>query len=137
MLRYIFPLFILICLYPVVTSATEASWQRYINSGQLAFQRGRHARAEKQFTVALEDAETMGEKNPRLAITLNLLGEVCRIQGKFLEAEPLFQRALTLGEKSLGKDNPEFARIVKSYAKLRRAQGLESEADQLVTQYGQ
>ena len=136
MIRYIFPLVILICLYPEVTSANEASWQRYVQSGQLALQRGRHERAEKQFTAALKDAEAMGEQNPRLAITLNLLGEACRIQGKFLKAEPLYQRALTLGEQSLGKENPEFTRIVKNYAKLHRAQGLESKADQLVTQYG-
>ena len=132
MIRYIFPLVILICLYPEVTSANEASWQRYVQSGQLAFQRGRHERAEKQFTAALKDAEAMGEQNPRF----NLLGEVCRIQGKFLKAEPLYQRALTLGEQSLGKENPEFTRIVKNYAKLHRAQGMESKADQLVTQYG-
>ncbi len=136
MLRYIFPLVILICLYPEVTSANEASWQRYVQSGQLALQQGRHERAEKQFMAALEDAEAMGERNPRLAITLNLLGEACRIQGKFLKAEPLFQRALTLGEQSLGKENPEFTKIVKNYAKLHRAQGMESKADQLVTQYG-
>jgi len=136
MLRYIFPLVILICLYPEVTSANEASWQRYVQSGQLALQQGRHERAEKQFMAALEDAEAMGERNPRLAITLNLLGEAYRIQGKFLEAEPLFQRALTLGEQSLGKENPEFTKIVKNYAKLHRAQGLENEANQLVKQYG-
>ena len=136
MIRYIFPLVILICFYPEVTSANEASWQRYVQSGQLALQRGRHERAEKQFTAALKDAEAMGEQNPRLAITLNLLGEAYRIQGKFLKAEPLFQRALTLGEQSLGKENPEFTRIVKNYAKLHRAQGMESKADQLVTQYG-
>ncbi len=136
MLRYILPLVILICLYPEVTSANEASWQRYVQSGQLALQRGRHERAEKQFMAALKHAEAMGEQNPRLAITLNLLGEAYRIQGKFLKAEPLFQRALTLGEQSLGKENPEFTRIVKNYAKLHRAQGMESKADQLVTQYG-
>ena len=72
----------------------------------------------------------MGEKDPRLAITLNLLGESCRIQGKFKEAEQYYQRALILGEQSLGKDNPEFSRIVENHAKLLRAQGLENKANQ-------
>ena len=120
MLRYIFPFLIFIFLFPEVTSADEASWGRYIQSGQLALQRGRRDRAEKQFMAALKEAEAMGEQNPRLAITLNLLGEVCRMQGKFQKAEEFFKRALALGEKSLGKDNPEFTKIVDNYAKLQR-----------------
>ena len=107
------------------TLADEVSWQRNIQSGQMALQRGRHERAEKQFLAALKDAETMGKQNPRLAITLNLLGEACRVQGKFKEAEQYFQRALTLGEQSLGKDDPQYTRIVENHAKLLRAQGLD------------
>ena len=130
MLRYFSPLLILIFLFPAATSADEVSWQRNVQSGQLALQRGRHERAEKQFLAALKDAEELGKKDPRLAITLNLLGEACRIQGKFKEAEQYFQRALILGEQSLGKDNPEFTKIVENHAKLLRAQGLEDKANQ-------
>lgn len=130
MLRYFFPFLILIFLFPEITFADEVSWQRNIQSGQMALQRGRHARAEKQFLAALKDAEALGKKNPRLAITLNLLAEACRIQGKFKEAEQYFQRALTLGKQSLGKDNPEYIKIVDNHDKLLRAQGLENKPSQ-------
>lgn len=135
MIRYILPLLIVGCWYSNITVADEASWQRHVKSGQLALQRGRHERAEKQFMEALEDAEAMGERGPRLAITLNLLGETCRIQGKHLEAQPHYQRALTLGELSLGIENPEFIKIVNNFAKSHRALGQDREAELLLSHY--
>lgn len=135
MYRYVLPLFFLYSFYSEISIADEASWKRYVQSGQMAMQRGRLERAEQQFTNALENAEALGEQYPQLAISLNLLGEACRLQGKYEEASSHFERAVTLGEKSLGKDNPEFAKIIKNFAKSYRAQGLDSEADSLLHKY--
>ena len=135
MFRYVLPLFLLFSFYSEVIDASEASWKRYVQSGQMAFQRGRLERAEQQFTKALESAEEWGEQYPHFAISLSLLGEVCRVQGKYLEALGHFERAVALGEKSLGKDNPEFSKMVINFAKSYRAQGMDKEADNLLSQY--
>ena len=136
MIRYVLLLLLLYSFCSEVSIADEASWKRFVQSGQMALQRGRLERAERQFALALENAEAMGEQYPYLAISLNLLGEVYRRQSKYQEAIQQFERAVMIGEKSLGKDNPEFNKIVINYAKLYRAQGLDNEADNLLSKYG-
>ena len=63
--------------------------------------------AEKQWSAALKEAEGFGPQDPRLATTLNNLGEVYRAQGRYAEAEPLYKRALAIREKALGPEHPD------------------------------
>ena len=44
-------------------------------------------------------------------------------QGKLAEAEPLFQRALALGEKTLGPDHPTVATRLNNLAQLLQVRG--------------
>ena len=52
-------------------------------------------------------------------------------QGRYPEAEPLYQRALAIFEKALGPEHPNVAQVSKNYADLLRAMGREAEAKKL------
>ena len=44
------------------------------------------------------------------------------LQGKYDEAQPLFERSLEIGKKTLGEDHPDFAPYLNNLAELLRAQ---------------
>ncbi len=54
-----------------------------------------------------------------------------RAQGKYVEAEPLYQRALAISENSLGPEHPHVATSLNNLAELYRAQGKYVEAEPL------
>ena len=64
-------------------------WQNYEDTGNKAYAAGRYAEAEQQFKSALTTADAFGADDPRLATSLNSLGQVYRAQGRHAEAEPL------------------------------------------------
>ena len=63
-----------------------------------AYQASRFAEAEKFFLSALDTAEDFGPEDPRLATTLNNLGELHRTQGKYAKAEPYYKRSLKIAD---------------------------------------
>ena len=65
-------------------------------------------------------AKDFGESDPRLASSLNNLAALYYTQGKYEEAEPLYQRALAIDEKALGPEYPDTASIRENYADLLR-----------------
>jgi tetratricopeptide (TPR) repeat protein len=52
-------------------------------------------------------------------------------QGKYGEAEGLFQRALAIREKALGRDHPDVAQTLHNLALVYRSQGRHGEAEGL------
>ncbi|CAN0453882.1 unnamed protein product, partial [Ectocarpus fasciculatus] len=52
-------------------------------------------------------------------------------QGKYDEADPLYLRAIEIGEKTLGPDHPGLATWLNNRAELLRVQGKYDEADPL------
>ena len=52
-------------------------------------------------------------------------------QGKYAEAEPLYGRALRIGEASLGPDHPIVATVAENLAAVLRQLGREDEARKL------
>ncbi len=87
--------------------------------------------ADKQWSAALKEAEGFGPQDPRLATTLNNLGEVYRAQAKHAEAEPLYMRAMAIIEKALGPEHPDVAQSLENYAALSRKTGRDDEAVKL------
>ena len=49
--------------------------------------------------VAIELAEGFGERDPRLAASLNNLAELYRAQREYAEAEPIYRRSLAIWEQ--------------------------------------
>ncbi len=66
-----------------------------------------------------------------MAINLNNLAELYRAQGRYAEAEPLYQRALAICEKVLGLEHPAVATSLQNYAALLRETGRTEEADEM------
>ncbi|TDJ70156.1 MAG: tetratricopeptide repeat protein [Proteobacteria bacterium] len=85
-----------------------ASWESYMEAGMTAYQQGNYAEAEKQWSAALKKAEDFGPQDRRLAAirlatSLTNLAELYKTQGKYAEAEPLYQRALAIFENIRAK----------------------------------
>jgi CHAT domain-containing protein len=59
------------------------------------------------------------------------LGRALRLQGRFTEAEPLYQRSLAISEKKLGPDHPGTAVRLYDLARLYQAQARYAEAEPL------
>ncbi len=58
--------------------------------------------------------------HPDVALGLNNLALLFYDQGKYTEAEPLYQRALAILEKALGPDHPDLVTGLENYARLLR-----------------
>jgi len=66
-----------------------------------------------------------------MATSRNNLAALYRAQGKYAEAEPLYQRSLAIREKALGPDHPDVAKGLESYAVLLRETGRSEEAQEM------
>ena len=64
-------------------------------------------------------------------ITLHNLAELYRRQGKYEQAEELYQRALAIREKVLGSDHPDTATTLHNLAYLYQDQGKYEQAEAL------
>lgn len=70
--------------------------------------------------------------HPGAALGLNkLLGQIYARQGKYAQAEPLYQRALAIYEKTLGPQHPDVADVLEDYARLLRETGRNEEGQQM------
>ena len=69
--------------------------------------------------------------HPDVAAALNNLAWLCELQGKYAEAELLYQRTLAIREKVLGPDRPEVAESLNNLALLYKEQGRYAEAERL------
>jgi len=61
----------------------------------------------------------LGDRHPDVAGSLNNLAGLYKAQGRFAEAEPLYEEALAIAIPSLGTDHPITMRFQESLAKLR------------------
>ena len=80
--------------------------------------------------LAIEE-KTRKEDDPKLATTLNNLAGVYYIQGKFTEAEPLYQRSLAITEKTYGANHPAVASVLDNMVELYGNMGKGEQAEKL------
>ena len=66
-----------------------------------------------------------------MAVNLNDLARVYQAQGKYAEAESLYQRALVINEKALGPEHPHTVNNLNDLAVLYKYQGKYAEAEPL------
>ena len=76
----------------------------------------------------------LGEEHPSVATSLNNLAALYRSQGRYEEAEPLYQQALAMTRKLLGEEHPSVATSLNNLAALYRSQGRYEEAEPLYQQ---
>ena len=85
----------------------QVTWETYRDAGLEAQEQARYAEAEELFLAALKEAEKFGGQDPRLPHSLKNLASLYYMQGKYSEAETLYQRALAIDEKVLGPEHPD------------------------------
>ena len=111
--------------------AQDTRWENATTAGMKAYQEGRYAEAEQLLTAALKEAEKFGKQDPRLATILNSLALLYSKQGKYTEAEPLYQRALAIYENALGPEHPAVALSLNNLAALYQTRGKYAQAEPL------
>ena len=83
-----------------------------------------------QLRLAIRE-KVLGPDHPDVAVSLNNLGVLYQNQGRYDDAEPLYQRALEIREKVLGPDHPDVAMSLDSLGMLYNDQGRYSDAEPL------
>jgi tetratricopeptide (TPR) repeat protein len=73
----------------------------------------------------------LGAKHPDTASSLNNLAVLYKSQGKYAEAEPLYERALEIRERVLGAEHPDTTTSLNNLAVLYKSQGKYREAEPL------
>ena len=111
--------------------ADEASWQKAMDRGVKAYKAGAYSEAISAFEIAVRDAERSGLKSSKIASSLNNLAMLHHKQGRYAEAEPLYQRSLAIKQKALGTEHPRVATSLNNLAMLYKKQGRYAEAEPL------
>ncbi|MBU1449916.1 MAG: tetratricopeptide repeat protein, partial [Proteobacteria bacterium] len=75
-----------------------------------------------------------GTEHQDYAININNLAGVLEAQGKFLEAEKLFQQAIEIDQKTISKKHPNYATHLNNLARVLEEQGKFPEAEKLFRQ---
>ncbi|WNG31878.1 tetratricopeptide repeat protein [Cystobacter fuscus] len=88
------------------------------------------ARTKAEHALMLREAE-FGSSHSQVADSLDLLGDLHRLQGDLVKAEPLLQRSRALREQLLGKSHPNLATSLHHLATLYLDQGLYGRAEPL------
>ena len=118
-------------LWPALSCTQDARWKKNMSLGERALEEARYDEAEKIFLACVSDAENFGESDERLPLSLNNLAWLYRLQGKYAEAEPLYQRALGIYETALGPEHPYVATGLNKLALLYPTPGKYAEAEPL------
>ena len=70
----------------------------------------------------------LGEEHPYVADGLNNLAGLYRLQGRYSEAEPLYQQALEMSRNLLGEDHPNtkifYNNLLNLREKLKQSENL-------------
>ncbi len=119
----------LLLLFDRMPSRAQVTlWETYQSAGHQAIEDRRVADAERLLRAAAKHIETISPDDPRLANTLNDLGVLYGMQNRDIEAEPLFERALTINEKAFGRRHPSVVLALQNLSVIYASQNKFSEA---------
>ena len=105
---------------------------QYLNeAGRMAKTLGDYDQAQIWLEKYRETREQNDPDTVNHATALNNLALLYKKQSKYDTAEPLYKRAIEIGEKTLGTDHPDVATRYNNLAELYRAQGKYDAAEPL------
>jgi tetratricopeptide (TPR) repeat protein len=111
----------------------DDSWEQAMATGQRAAAQREFGLAERSFAGAVVKAERFGREDPRVAISLSQLAQVYTAQAKYLEAEPLYMRALKIYQSAHGERHPDVAATLNNIGVLHRMHGQYADAEPYLT----
>jgi len=101
------------------------------NLGRLLKEKENYQEAEPFLRKAVEILKE--EQHPWLSISLGNLGELMAEKGDYMNAEPIFVEAVMLGERKLGRENQDVAKLRTKYGFcLIKLERLEKAEEQLL-----
>jgi len=106
-------------------------WASLNDAGEKAYERRQYAASENFLRAALQQAETFGPNDLRLATTLNDLGLLYRALGKLQEAESFYRRSLAIREKKLGPSDLQVTTSLNNLAGVLTAENRYAAAEQM------
>ena len=77
------------------------------------------------------DEKALGPDHPDVATDLNNLAFLYKTQGRYAQAEPLYDRAMAIREEALGPTHPDMSQSLENLAALYRATSRDVEAETL------
>jgi tetratricopeptide (TPR) repeat protein len=111
--------------------AANETWEELRDKAREASAQGKLEESQQMWSMALEKAETYGAADPRLAFSLDGLGQVLFSLEKFGQAEMVWKRALEIKRKVLGDEHASVAFTANNLARLHFHLARFSEAEQL------
>ena len=122
----------LLCLLVSASCSPESSWEQTLQAGQQALGQGKEQEAVRLLTAAVAQAEAFGKSDARLGLSLSNLAQAYAMYGKYVEAEPLYQRALGIFQQAYGDEHLEVASTLNNLGVLHRMHGQYAEAEPLL-----
>ena len=118
-----------LCAAPALAEETDApmSVREALWSGKVSMSRDDYIAAERYFRMALAAAQT-GDEPDKTGTVLNNLALALKYQGRFEEAERLYEEAITLAAAETGINGAVYARRLNNLAELYAEWGLPREA---------
>src|SRR5947209_15904870 len=116
-----------ICL----SAGQDESWEQHLRSAMKLRTQTLYKDAEKEYLVAIKEAEAFGPSDTRLAKSWNNLAALYQELGRYGDAESFFLRAAALWERELGPDSQDLASCLNNLAAVYRDQGRYPEAESL------
>jgi tetratricopeptide (TPR) repeat protein len=112
-------------------AAADDDWRGVMDEGGRLEQAGNYTAAAEKYREAERLAES-GDRAPvRLPLTLNALGLVYDIMGRYADAERQFRRTLTILDRTIGKENAPYGIVLANLAAALSALGRYPEAERL------
>jgi tetratricopeptide (TPR) repeat protein len=117
-----------------VPAADWATWQRYMEAAEQAWQQGRLAGAEQRLQDAVGEAERQDPRGPQLVRSLTVLAELYRKQGRARDADAIAARlaALSAPAGASAPAGPDLEAALQRYADWLRELGRADEAAMVV-----
>ena len=109
-----------------------ASYERGIDAPGSPRVNGERGSAERAPRSSVQSFDELERSGPEHVSALLKMGAAKQDEGEYLEAEDLFRRALELGERVLGPDNPALAAALMNLAGARIVCGKPETAEPLV-----
>ena len=95
-----------------------------LREGNIFFDQGAYADAEKYFLRAVETMKTtFGSEDSRVFDALTNLAVIYNVRGDYKKAEAIFQQVLANQEKTFGENYPAITRTLNNFANLYRRKG--------------
>lgn len=110
----------------------NAQWQQLKDSGEKQFQQSHYAVATKYLTEAAEAAKAFGPDDPRVAATLNDLGNAYYKRDLYPQAEENLKKALTIRVEAYGENSRPAADSMTDLAGVYCAEGKTTDAENLL-----